>query len=116
MSPRPITIVSISSRNRPCSTTPGIAAIAASRTYQTSSKPNDTNERDDRNFSRALFKRPDAEVLLDNVSVSAGVIPSGAGRVTTFSVALTDVGDARQHTPSRPVDRRDTLGGSETDE
>ncbi|MFZ9482768.1 MAG: S8 family serine peptidase [Ilumatobacteraceae bacterium] len=33
-----------------------------------------------------------AEVLLDRVSVSAGVIPSGAGRVTTFTVALTDIG------------------------
>jgi hypothetical protein len=31
-------------------------------------------------------------VLLDRVSVSAGVIPSGAGRVTTFTVALTDIG------------------------
>ena len=50
-----------------------IAAIAASRTYQTSSKPNETNERDDRNFSRALFKRPDAEVLLDIVCQSTGV-------------------------------------------
>lgn len=50
-----------------------IAAIAASRTYQTSCRPNETNERDDRNFSRALFKRPDAEVLLDIVCQSTGV-------------------------------------------
>ena len=50
-----------------------IATIAASRTYQTSSKPNDTNERDDRNFSRAQFKRPDAEVLLDIVCQATGV-------------------------------------------
>lgn len=50
-----------------------IATIAASRTYQTSCKPNDTNEKDERNFSRAQFKRPDAEVLLDIVCQSTGV-------------------------------------------
>lgn|GEM_PF-3317202 len=31
-------------------------------------------------------------MLLDRVSVSAGVIPSGAGRVTTFTIGLTDTG------------------------
>jgi len=50
-----------------------IAFIAASRTYQASSRPNATNERDERNFSRALLKRPEAEVLLDMVSQATGV-------------------------------------------
>ncbi len=50
-----------------------IAFIAASRVYQASSRPNATNERDERNFSRALLKRPEAEVLLDMVSQATGV-------------------------------------------
>jgi hypothetical protein len=47
--------------------------IAASRVYQTSSRPNETNEKDERNFSRGMFKRPDAEVLLDMVCQATGV-------------------------------------------
>jgi branched-chain amino acid transport system permease protein len=35
---------------------------------------------------------------------------------TKIPVALSDVADARQHTGRRPVDRRSTLGGSDTDE
>ena len=50
-----------------------VKLIAASRVYQTSSKPNPTNEKDDRNFSRAIFKRPDAEVLLDMIGQATGV-------------------------------------------
>jgi hypothetical protein len=50
-----------------------IRTIAASRIYQLSSKPNDTNERDEQNYSRALFKRIDAEVLLDMVCQTTGV-------------------------------------------
>lgn len=50
-----------------------ITLITASRVYQTSSRPNPTNEKDERNFSRALFKRPDAEVLLDIVCQATGV-------------------------------------------
>jgi hypothetical protein len=50
-----------------------IKLIAASRAYQTSSAPNATNEKDEQNFSRALFKRPDAEVLLDMVCQATGV-------------------------------------------
>ncbi|MFO0797769.1 MAG: DUF1549 domain-containing protein [Gemmataceae bacterium] len=50
-----------------------VAFITASRTYQASSRPNATNERDERNFSRALLKRPEAEVLLDMVSQATGV-------------------------------------------
>ncbi|MBN9517005.1 DUF1549 domain-containing protein [bacterium] len=50
-----------------------IAFITASRVYQSASRPNPTNERDERNFSRALLKRPEAEVLLDMVSQATGV-------------------------------------------
>jgi hypothetical protein len=44
-----------------------VRVICASRVYQTASTPNETNKRDDQNYSRALFKRPDAEVLMDMV-------------------------------------------------
>ena len=47
--------------------------ICASRVYQTASAPNETNEKDELNFSRALFKRPDAEVLLDMISQVTGI-------------------------------------------
>jgi hypothetical protein len=50
-----------------------IRIITASRVYQLSSKPNATNERDEQNDSRALFKRIDAEVLLDMVCQTTGV-------------------------------------------
>ncbi|MBW3542267.1 MAG: DUF1549 domain-containing protein [Planctomycetes bacterium] len=39
--------------------------IASSRTYQLSWRPNETNARDERNFSRALVRRLPAEVLYD---------------------------------------------------
>ncbi|MBI1832995.1 MAG: DUF1549 domain-containing protein, partial [Planctomycetes bacterium] len=50
-----------------------LRAIALSRTYQLSSKPNASNEKDEMNYSRALFRRIEAEVLLDMVSQSLGV-------------------------------------------
>ena len=60
-----------------------IREICASRTYQRSSKPNASNERDEQNYSRALFRRLPAEVLLDAVCQVTGVeekfrgLPSG---------------------------------------
>lgn len=60
-----------------------IRQIVASRAYQRSSTPNETNDGDAQNYSRALFKRLDAEVLLDAVSQTTGVpekfggMPSG---------------------------------------
>ncbi len=42
-------------------------AIANSRTYQLSYRPNPTNEQDERNFSRALVRRMPAEVAYDNL-------------------------------------------------
>ena len=47
--------------------------ICASRTYQHASRPNETNVRDEQNYSRALLKRMDAEVLLDAVCQVTGV-------------------------------------------
>jgi hypothetical protein len=61
-----------------------IRTITASRIYQLSSRPNATNERDEQNASRALFKRIDAEVLLDMVCQTTGVperfpgVPTGS--------------------------------------
>jgi hypothetical protein len=42
--------------------------ICSSRTYQLSTRPNDTNAADDRNFSHAAIRRIRAEVLLDCIS------------------------------------------------
>ncbi len=42
--------------------------ICNSRTYQLSSRTNDTNETDERNFSHSLIRRMRAEVLLDTIS------------------------------------------------
>jgi hypothetical protein len=50
-----------------------IRLICASRVYQASTAPNATNEKDEQNFSRAYFKRPDAEVLLDMIGDATGV-------------------------------------------
>ncbi len=50
-----------------------IRLITASRTYQLSSTPNDANAVDERNFSRSLFRRLPAEVLLDAVCDVTGV-------------------------------------------
>lgn len=50
-----------------------LRTIAASRTYQLSSSPNETNLRDEQNYSRALFKRLDAEVLFDAICQATGV-------------------------------------------
>jgi hypothetical protein len=60
-----------------------IRVITASRVYQSSSRPNATNGQDEQNYSRALFKRLPAEVLLDAVCQTSGVgekfsgIPAG---------------------------------------
>lgn len=50
-----------------------IRALTASRTYQLSSHPNETNQIDEQNYSRALFKRISAEVLLDGICQTTGV-------------------------------------------
>ena len=50
-----------------------IRLIVASQTYGRSSSPNESNRRDDTNYSRALLKRIDSEVLLDAVCQTTGV-------------------------------------------
>jgi hypothetical protein len=50
-----------------------IRTLTASRTYQLSSHPNETNTIDEQNYSRALFKNVPAEVLLDAISQTTGV-------------------------------------------
>jgi hypothetical protein len=50
-----------------------IRVITASRTYQLSSKPNETNARDGQNYSRALLRRLPAEVMLDMICQVTGV-------------------------------------------
>jgi hypothetical protein len=68
-----------------------ITLIASSRVYQTSPTPNATNEKDDRNFSRAYFKRPEAEVLLDMICQSLGVPEKfGGSPGVTRAVQLWD--------------------------
>lgn len=50
-----------------------IRLITASQVYQLTSAPNDSNFSDEQNYSRALLKRLDAEVLLDAVCQTSGV-------------------------------------------
>jgi hypothetical protein len=50
-----------------------LKTIALSRTYQQSTTTNATNNRDEQNYSRALLKRMDAEVLLDALCQATGV-------------------------------------------
>ncbi len=50
-----------------------IRTITASAAYQRAAAVNETNRRDEQNFSRYLFKRIDAEVLLDAVVQVTGV-------------------------------------------
>ena len=64
-----------------------IRDICLSRTYQTSSQPNDTNEADVRNFSHSGIRRLRAEVMLDCISEATGTkdkfrgLPLGAHAV-----------------------------------
>ena len=50
-----------------------VRVIAGSRTYKGSSLVNDTNLRDEQNYSRALFRRLEAEVMLDAICDATGV-------------------------------------------
>jgi hypothetical protein len=56
-----------------------IRTITASETYQRTTTPNPTNEIDEQNYSRALLRRMDAEVLLDAVCQTTGVDEKFAG-------------------------------------
>ena len=50
-----------------------IRTIVHSRTYQASATVNETNARDEQNYSRSLLRRLDAEVLLDAICDTTGV-------------------------------------------
>jgi Protein of unknown function (DUF1549)/Protein of unknown function (DUF1553) len=68
-----------------------IVLVTSSRVYQTSATPNATNEKDEQNFSRAYFKRPDAEVLLDMICQALGVSEKFTGSPgVTRAVQLWD--------------------------
>jgi uncharacterized protein DUF1549/uncharacterized protein DUF1553 len=68
-----------------------IRTICASRVYQHSARPNATSERDEQNFSRALLKRLDAEVLLDAVCQTTGVPEKFSGAAAgTRAIQLWD--------------------------
>jgi hypothetical protein len=71
-----------------------IRTITASRVYQLSSRPNETNRQDEQNYSRALLKRMDAEVLFDAVCQTTGVhekfpgLPSGYRAIELWDSAV----------------------------
>jgi len=71
-----------------------IKAIVLSRTYQLATAANATNEKDEWNHSRALFRRLDAEVLLDMVSQTTGIpetftgIPGGTRAVELWDTKV----------------------------
>jgi hypothetical protein len=68
-----------------------IRTITSSEAYQRSTEPTASNERDEQNFSRALLRRLDAEVLLDAVCQATGIDEKFAGMpVGTRAVALWD--------------------------
>ena len=68
-----------------------IRTICASRVYQHSTRPNPTNERDEQNYSRALLRRLDAEVLLDAVCQTTGVPEKFSGAAAgTRAIELWD--------------------------
>jgi hypothetical protein len=83
--------------------------ICASRTYQLSTRPNDTNAQDERNFAKAAIRRVRAEVLLDCISQVTDTkdkfqgLPRGARAVqiadgNTSSYFLTTFGRATRET------------------
>ncbi|MDA1017237.1 MAG: DUF1549 domain-containing protein [Planctomycetota bacterium] len=61
-----------------------IRTLTASRTYQLSSSTNASNESDEQNYSRALFKRMSAEVAFDAICQTTGIpekfdgVPAGS--------------------------------------
>lgn len=73
-----------------------IRFITASSTYQLASEPNAANEMDETNFSRAIFRRLPAEVLMDAVSEVTGVpekfsgVPAGYKAVQLWDSQVQD--------------------------
>lgn len=79
-----------------------IRAIVASEAYQRTSHPNSTNELDELNYSRFLFKPLDAEVLFDAVCQTTGVAEKFDG-VPSGSRAHSVVGQQRASLLSQDV-------------
>ena len=77
--------------------------IVQSRTYQLSSRTNPTNEDDQVNYSHALARPLDAEVLLDAISDVTGV-------PETFSTAIPDAKGPGGHAPlgTRAIQLKET--------
>jgi len=70
-----------------------IRKITASAAYQRDTTVNETNRRDEQNYSRFLFKRIDAEVLLDAVSQVTGVPEKFSGVAAGYrAIQLWDSG------------------------
>ncbi|QDU31417.1 Bacterial Ig-like domain (group 2) [Anatilimnocola aggregata] len=68
-----------------------LKTIALSRTYQQSTTTNATNVRDEQNYSRALLKRMDAEVLLDALCQATGIQERYEGaQANTRAIELWD--------------------------
>ncbi|MBC8114264.1 MAG: DUF1549 domain-containing protein, partial [Candidatus Saccharimonas sp.] len=84
-----------------------IRFIVASRTYQTSTDVNASNANDEQNYSRALLRRLDAEVLLDAICDTTGIpekfdgVPAGARAVQLWDSAATNYFLTTTGRPSR---------------
>jgi hypothetical protein len=84
-----------------------IRLIAASRTYQASSAVNPTNQNDEQNYSRALLRRLDAEVLLDAICDATDVpekfdgVPAGSRAVQLWDSQVTNYFLTTTGRPSR---------------
>lgn len=84
-----------------------IRQIVASRSYQASTVVNETNATDEQNYSRALLRRLDAEVLLDAICDATGVpekfdgVPAGARAVQLWDSQVTSYFLTTTGRPSR---------------
>lgn len=84
-----------------------IQVIVASRTYQASTIVNPTNASDEQNYSRALLRRLDAEVLLDAICDATGVpekfagVPAGVRAVQLWDSQVTSYFLTTTGRPSR---------------
>ena len=71
-----------------------VKRITQSAAYQRSSEVNATNERDEQNFSRFLFKQLEAEVLVDAISHTTGItekfegVPGGSRAIQLWDSAV----------------------------
>ena len=69
--------------------------ITSSSVYQLSASPNSTNKRDEQNYSRALLKPLDAEVLLDALCQTTGIPEKFPG--ITAGLRAIELWDSQAH-------------------